>query len=321
VIYTIKICEDEPSWSKFIVIKIPSIEVLPSSDWTDYELLDCGDGVKLERFGSFTFIRPEHQAVWKPALPQKVWESANAVFQASGEESGGNWKFRKPIEAEWKMRYKELTFWARTSASRHLGVFPEQATHWDWIRERIQNAHKPVNVLNLFGYTGLATLAAAQAGASVTHVDASKKTINYARENQLLSGLENKQIRWIVEDAFKYVKREVRRGAIYDGIIMDPPKFGRGPKGEVWEFFKMLPVLLQEIRPLFGNQPLFLVITAYAIRASALSLHYSIQEMMRNYQGNLASGELVTLEKSASRILSMAIFTRWSASETIPLGR
>jgi 23S rRNA (cytosine1962-C5)-methyltransferase len=175
--------------------------------------------------------------------------------------------------------------------------------------------------LNLFGYTGLATLAAAQAGASVTHVDASKKTINYARENQLLSGLENKQIRWIVEDAFKYVKREVRRGAIYDGIIMDPPKFGRGPKGEVWEFFKMLPVLLQEIRPLFGNQPLFLVITAYAIRASALSLHYSIQEMMRNYQGNLASGELVTLEKSASRILSMAIFTRWSASETIPLGR
>jgi 23S rRNA (cytosine1962-C5)-methyltransferase len=283
--------------------------------------LDCGDGVKLERFGSFTFIRPEHQAVWKPALPQKVWESANAVFQASGEESGGNWKFRKPIEAEWKMRYKELTFWARTSASRHLGVFPEQATHWDWIRERIQNAHKPVNVLNLFGYTGLATLAAAQAGASVTHVDASKKTINYARENQLLSGLENKQIRWIVEDAFKYVKREVRRGAIYDGIIMDPPKFGRGPKGEVWEFFKMLPVLLQEIRPLFGNQPLFLVITAYAIRASALSLHYSIQEMMRNYQGNLASGELVTLEKSASRILSMAIFTRWSASETIPLGR
>jgi 23S rRNA (cytosine1962-C5)-methyltransferase len=296
------------------VIKIPSIELLPSSDWTDYELLDCGDGVKLERFGSFTFVRPEHQAVWKPALPSKVWESANAVFQASGEESGGNWQFRKPIESEWKMRYKELTFWARTSASRHLGVFPEQATHWEWIRERIQSAHKPVNVLNLFGYTGLATLAAAQAGASVTHVDASKKTINYARENQLLSGLENKQVRWIVDDAFKYVKREVRRGVIYDGIIMDPPKFGRGPKGEVWEFYKMLPVLLQEIRPLFGKQPLFLVITAYAIRASALSLHYSIQEMMRNYQGNLASGELVTLEKSAGRILSMAIFTRWSAS-------
>jgi len=295
------------------VSKIPSIELLPSADWKDYELLDSGNGSKLERFGTYTFIRPEHQAVWKPTLPEKVWESAHAIFHPSAQESGGEWQFHKPIEAEWKMRYRDLVFWVRTSASRHLGVFPEQATQWDWIDKQIQLANRPINVLNLFGYTGLATLTAARAGASVTHVDASKKTVNYARENQMLSGLGDKPIRLIIDDAFKFVKREVRRGVIYDGIILDPPKFGRGPKGEVWEFFKTLPFLLQEIRPLFGNQPLFMVITAYAIRASSLSLYYSIQEMMSNYSGILTTGELVILEKSAGRILSMAIFTRWVA--------
>jgi len=202
---------------------------------------------------------------------------------------------------------------ARTSNSRHLGVFPEQSTHWDWIRDQITHAARPVNVMNLFGYTGMASLAAAKAGAQVTHLDASKKTVSYAKENQQLSHLADKPVRWIIDDALKFVMREARRGVHYDGIILDPPKFGRGPKGEVWEFFKMFPFLLQEIKPLFTPQPLFLVITAYAIRASALSLHFSIQELMKDYEGSLASGELVLIEKSAGRVLSMAITSRWTS--------
>ena len=238
------------------LVSFPQLELLSSPHWEDYELLDTGNGLKLERFGALRFVRPEHQAVWKPALPAKTWEKADAVFQPTSDESGGKWQFNHPLEQQWQMRYLDLLFMARTSNSRHLGVFPEQATHWDWIRERVTAAHKPVNVLNLFGYTGLASLAAAKAGANVTHLDASKKTVQYARENQQLSGLESKPIRWIIDDAVKFVMREARRGVHYEGIILDPPKFGRGPKGEVWEFFKMLPFLLQEIKPLTGSPTL-----------------------------------------------------------------
>jgi 23S rRNA (cytosine1962-C5)-methyltransferase len=296
-----------------LVSKMPTIELLSTPNWKDYELLDSGNSLKLERFGPYKFVRPEHQAVWKPALPSKEWDKADAVFQPTSDESGGKWQYKSQIEPQWEMHYKDLSFMARTSNSRHLGVFPEQAIHWDWIREQISAHPKPVNVLNLFGYTGIASLAAVKAGANVTHLDASKKTVLYAKENQLCSGLSEKPIRWIIDDAVKFVMRESRRGIHYDGIIMDPPKFGRGPKGEVWEFFKMLPYLLQEIRPVLASRPLFLVITAYAIRVSALSLHFSIQEMMSTFKGTLSSGELVINEKSAGRILSMAITTRWSS--------
>jgi 23S rRNA (cytosine1962-C5)-methyltransferase len=293
--------------------KLPKIELLTSAHWEDYELLDSGNGLKLERFGPYKFVRPEHQAVWKPALAAKAWEKADAVFQSTSEESGGKWQFNHEIETQWLMHYKDLSIVARTSNSRHLGVFPEQATHWDWIRERLARSKATTNVLNLFGYTGIASLAAVKAGANVTHLDASKKSVQYAKENQHLSGLDGKPIRWIIDDALKFVMREARRGVHYDGIILDPPKFGRGPKGEVWEFFKMLPYLLQEIKPLVISRPAFLVITAYAIRASALSLHYLIQEMMNGMDGTLTSGELVLTEKSAGRILSMAITSRWSS--------
>ena len=292
---------------------LPAIELFSTPHWKDYELLDSGNGLKLERFGHYKFIRPEHQAVWQPALSTNNWEDVDAVFQPTSEESGGKWKYKKHVESEWVMHYKDLTFLARTSNSRHLGVFPEQAPHWDWIIKSISSVQKPVNVLNLFGYTGVASLASAIAGASVTHLDASKKSVQYAKENQRLSGLNDRPIRWIIDDAMKFVMRERRRGVHYEGIILDPPKFGRGPRGEVWEFFKMLPYLLQEIKPLLAPRPLFLVITAYAIRASALSLHYVIQEMMSGFTGNLSSGELVLPEKSAGRILSMAITSRWSS--------
>jgi 23S rRNA (cytosine1962-C5)-methyltransferase len=296
-----------------LVDKTPSLELLISTQWRDYELLDSGDGLKLERFGMYKFVRPEHQAIWKPALPKRDWDYADAVFIASNDESGGKWNFNRQIEPQWKMHYKNLNFLARTSNSRHLGVFPEQATHWDWIKDRTISCSRPIKVLNLFGYTGMASLAAAEAGAQVTHIDASKKSIQYARENQQLSGLSEKPIRWIIDDAMKFVKRELRRGIQYDGIIMDPPKFGRGPKGEIWEFFEMLPYLLQEVKPIMSAKPIFLVITAYAIRASALSLHFTIQEMMNTDNGELSSGELIIPEKSASRYLSMAIYSRWSS--------
>ncbi len=295
-------------------IKAPTIELLSTTDWKDYELLDSGDGLKLERFGLYRFIRPEHQAVWKPALPSKEWENVSAVFQPTSDESGGKWQYKKKVDPRWEMHYRDLSFYGRVSNSRHLGVFPEQACHWDWISRQISTYQRPLKVLNLFGYTGLSSLAAARAGATVTHLDASKKTILFAKENQQLSRMDDRPIRWIIDDAMKFVARESRRGVKYDGIIMDPPKFGRGPKGEVWDFFKMLPHLLQSIQPLLSAEPLFLVITAYAIRASALSLHFSIQELMDGYGGSLSSGELVLLEKSAGRILSMAITTRWSAA-------
>jgi 23S rRNA (cytosine1962-C5)-methyltransferase len=290
----------------------PGLVLLESPNWIDYELIDSGEGEKLERYGSYTFRRPEHQAVWKHALPPMRWQEADAVFQTTGEESGGYWKFNHPIAKEWDMQYKDLRFRAQAGQNRHLGVFPEQACHWDWMAKKISLHNKPVRVLNLFGYTGLASLAAAQAGAQVTHVDASKKSVEWARLNQELSGLTSKPIRWLVDDADKFVRREMRRNSRYEGLILDPPKFGRGPSGQVWEFFESLPELMQNCRSILSEQPLFVLLTAYAIRASALSLHNMMLETFSGLEGNTESGELVLLEKSAGRRLSMAIFSRWS---------
>ena len=301
-----------PACSKANRVAQP-IHLLVASGWEDYELLDSGDGARLERYGPYTFSRPEHQAVWKPALPPERWQAAHAVFQPTGEESGGRWQFRKPVKNTWPMRYRSLRFTAHTSGSRHMGVFPEQSTHWDWIAGLVRSARRPVRVLNLFGYTGLASLAAAEAGAQVTHVDAAKKAIQQGQENQALSGLSDRPVRWLVDDAFKFVRREIRRGAKYDGLVLDPPKFGRGPQGQVWEFFQGLPGLLAECRSLLDRQPLFVVLTAYAIRASSLSVHYAMQEMTAGLGGSLESGELALPETSAGRLLSTAIFARWSA--------
>jgi 23S rRNA (cytosine1962-C5)-methyltransferase len=294
----------------------PEILLLSSPDWKDYQLIDSGNGAKLERYGPYTFVRPEAQAIWQPALDEKAWDNAHAVFQPTGEESGGRWKFHKTVEPTWVMSYKGLKFRAQATSSRHMGVFPEQAAHWDWMGEQIAAAGRPATatrVLNLFGYTGLATLAAAQAGARVTHVDASRKAIGMAHENQALSGLEQRPIRWLVDDVEKFVRREVRRNSQYEGLILDPPKFGRGPSGQVWEFFEALPGLLRECRHLLSEQPAFVVLTAYAIRASALAAYYALGDMMAGFTGKLSTGELVLEEHSSGRLLSTAIFARWSA--------
>jgi 23S rRNA (cytosine1962-C5)-methyltransferase len=293
--------------------------LLPTPSWSDYELIDSGGGQKLERYGPYTFVRPEHQAIWNPALPQGRWQQAHAIFQPAREESGGRWQFNQPVKTPWQMQYKKLRFLSFTANSRHMGVFPEQAAHWDWIaaliEQRVASSQNPVKVLNLFGYTGLATLAAASAGAQATHVDASRKVLQVARENQTLCGLSSHPIRWLEDDAFKFVRREVRRGSQYDGIILDPPKFGRGPQGQVWELFESLPDLLQNCRSLLSAQPLFIVLTAYAIRASALSIYYAMQEMVAGLPGKVEAGELALVESSAGRLLSTAIYARWHTEQ------
>lgn len=296
--------------------------LLESSHWTDYALIDSGDGLKLERFGKYVFVRPEAQAMWKRSLDAE-WNNAHAVFVPSGEESGGHWDFKKKVDEQWVMRYplpfdhKDLSFKVMTTPGRHLGVFPEVAAHWDWSSNLIAQSKREINVLNLFGYTGLASLAAAAAGAKVTHVDASKKSVSWARENQALSKLEEKPIRWIVEDAVKFVQREARRGVKYDGIILDPPKFGRGPKGEVWEVYKSLPDLLETCRECLSSKPLFVSITVYAVRASAIHVAQALDEMMQGFGGKIDSGELVTREQSKGRLLSQAVYARWESQPPI----
>jgi 23S rRNA (cytosine1962-C5)-methyltransferase len=307
----------------------PKINLLISTNWTDYELLDSGDGQKLERFGAYTFVRPEVQALWSKSLPAEKWLAANAFFQPSGEESGGHWQNAGKIPDKWEMGYplngkgvaggNELRFSVMTTPGRHLGIFPECAANWDWIANLINlrgqstsPAGHSVHVLNLFGYTGLASLAAAASGAMVTHVDASKKSVGWARENQALSNLAGKPVRWIVDDAIKFVEREARRGTKYDGIVLDPPKFGRGPKGEVWEIYKSLPELLQSCKRVLSAQPLFIVLTIYAVRLPAIHAYSALSEMMKSYTGELECGELVTQEKSAGRLLSQAVYARWS---------
>ena len=297
---------------------MPTFTLLEATRWQDYELIDSGDGLKLERFGKYTFARPESQAMWSRALPQSEWNNAHGVFIPSGEESGGHWDLKKRVDEKWVMSYPlpsgiPLRFNVMTTPGRHLGVFPEVASHWDFMADSIQKAGTKPNVLNLFGYTGIASLAAAAAGASVTHVDASKKSVSWARENQELSGLSDKPIRWIVEDALKYVQREAKRGVKYDGVILDPPKFGRGPKGEIWEVYKSLPNLLEDIRMCLSDNPLFVIVTVYAVRASAIHVAQAVEEMMKKYKGTLDSGELVTREKSKNRLLSQAVYARWSS--------
>jgi len=292
--------------------KTPELLLLSSPDWKDYALLDSGDGRKLEQFSAYRLVRPEAEAIWRPALPEKEWKGAAAEFTPSSEENGGHWDMYKGLPDRWAMEYHGLRFYVQLSASRHVGVFPEQGSGWDWIAGQVESASRPLRVLNLFGYTGLASLAAARAGAAVTHLDASRRVITWARDNQGLSGLDNRPIRWILDDAIMFVEREARRSTHYDGLILDPPKFGRGPKGEVWEFYKLIPELLGACRQVLSDRPRFVLLTAYAVKASALTLYYAMQEMMSGCGGQVSAGEIVLEEKSAGRRLSTAIFARWN---------
>lgn len=293
--------------------------ILETAGWRDYTLLDMGDGQKLERYGRFTIVRPEPQAMGARRLKDAVWNRANAVFSGDTDEEGpGRWKFSGNVQETWPMTYGPVTYNGRFMSFRHVGVFPEQAAHWDWVNSKVRQAKqmtpdRPVKILNLFGYTGLASLLPAAQGAQVTHVDASKKAIGYARENQALSQLEDLPIRWICEDASKFVAREVRRGNTYDGIILDPPKYGRGPKGEVWDLYTSLPGMLQDLQKLLSKDALFMILTAYAIRSSFVSIHELMAETLAQQGGHLESGELVIREDAGKRALSTSLFSRWSS--------
>jgi len=290
---------------------LPKLDLLSADQWQDYVLLDSGEGFKLEQFGQARLIRPEPEAVWKQGLPEGEWKKADAIYKPSPEENGGHWEYRKKLPERWTMHYGSLSFHVMTSASRHLGVFPEQSVQWDWADKVIISSPKLPKILNLFGYTGMASLAAARSGAQVTHLDASRKVVLWAKDNQALSDLSNAPIRWIVDDALKFVQREIRRGAQYDGIILDPPKFGRGPKGEVWEFYKLLPDLLNSCRQILSTNPLFVQLTAYAVKASSITMYYAVDEMMSSFKGQTQAGEIGLTERSKGRFLSTAIFARW----------
>lgn len=286
----------------------------------DYALLDSGSGEKLEQYGPYRILRPENQAIWTPALPASEWRRADAAFTGDTDEEGmGRWRFpRTPLGETWPMRFDGLPYLGRFTSFRHVGVFPEQAPHWRHMAGLIAAAaprrRAPVKVLNLFGYTGIASLVAARAGAMVTHVDASKKAIGWARENQAVAGLDNKPIRWICEDAMRFLEREVRRESFYDIVLMDPPAYGRGPKGEVWQIFSDLPALVGLARGVLTKDPLAVVLTAYSIRLSFFSLHALLRDGFAGMGGKVESGELVIREKAAGRALSTSLFSRWVAA-------
>lgn len=284
---------------------------MAQSAWEDYALLDSGNRLKLEQFGPYRCVRPEDQATWRPTLPPAEWSAAHAQFHLNPNKNEGYWEFRQPLPEKWAMRYRDVSFYARPTPFRHMGVFPEQAVHWDWMVGLIQKANRPIRVLNLFGYTGIASLFAARAGAHVTHVDASKPTVAWARENQTLTGLADKPIRWIVEDAVKYVEREVKRDSHYEGILLDPPPFGHGPRGEIWKFSDSLPRLLEGCRQLWGEQPLFMILTAYTTQADLPDLRQAIDATVTGLGGKMETGVAELIEKSAGRVLQPATYIRW----------
>ncbi|MBJ7412326.1 MAG: class I SAM-dependent methyltransferase [Phenylobacterium sp.] len=293
-------------------------EVMRTTGWADYALLDSGHGRKLERYGPYTVVRPEPQCLWTPRLPASAWEAADAVFDPSDEEDAGRWRFKgQPVE-RWPLGWGEVKFHGRFTAFRHLAFFPEQAANWAWLDEKVRAAvaeggEAPPRVLNLFGYTGVASLVMAAAGAAVTHVDASKKAVAWARENAELSGLSDRPVRWIVEDAKKYVAREVRRGSTYEGIILDPPKYGRGPDGQVWRLFEDLPELAGLCAQLLSENARFLVLNAYAERISGAALAGLLAEKLDGRGGRIEWGELALEEQRGDRAIGMSFFARWSA--------
>ena len=281
---------------------------LVAEPWDDWGLIDSGDGRKLERYGRFQVVRPEPQAMWAPA--REGWDPDATFVPGSDEEGGGRWVQHRPVPPSWDLSRGNVRFHASLTPFRHLGFFPDMAPQWDWMRERSADAE----VLNLFGYTGVGTLQLSDAGARMVHVDASKKSVEGGRENARLSGMEDRPIRWIVDDATKFTAREVRRGRRYDGILLDPPKFGRGPEGEVWRLEEHLAPLLTDCRKLLDADSRFLVLTVYAVRMSALAIGELVKQTFADLGGTVEIGEMAVREESRGLLLPTAIFARWSKS-------
>lgn len=284
--------------------------VMTGEAWADYGLIDSGDGRKLERYGPHRFIRPDTQALWRPRLER--WASDGEFVPGSDEDGGGRWQFANPVSQDgWPLSRGPVKFTAQCTPFRHLGFFPDMAPVWDWMGEQLAG-RSDATTLNLFGYTGVGSLALSQYG-PVTHVDASKKSVAQARANAALSGMEGRPVRWIVDDAAKFTAREVRRGKRYDGIILDPPKFGRGPEGEVWRLEEHLPALIEDCRALLDEDSRFLFLTVYAVRLSSLALAGLLNEVFSDMPGRIEHGDLAMREEQPDgRLLPTAIFARWS---------
>src|SRR5258706_12114339 len=323
------------------------MKILTTSGWNEYALLDSGNQLRFEQFGPYKIVRPDPQAIWQPILSQDEWEKADVRFVRTTEDKG-EWKFKYNLPEKWLMRWRDISFWVRLTSFKHTGVFPEQSLQWEWmdkiIRDRFsvvssqnknvnqlsdsqsdklktdepnsengkQRTEKQINILNLFAYTGIASLVAAKSGATVTHVDASKPSITWARENQEASKLSDKPIRWILDDCVKFVEREIRRGNTYDGIIMDPPVYGHGPDGQIWKFNDNFPALMANVTKLLSKNPLFVIVNAYAISSSSLMLQNVLEDNLKNLGGKIEVGELALKEKNSDRLLSTGIFGRWS---------
>jgi 23S rRNA (cytosine1962-C5)-methyltransferase len=275
----------------------------------DYELLDCGEGEKLERFGAYTLRRPDPQALWPKILTPKEWADASASFVRQG--NSGKWDFKKDVPKLWNIELGGLTLKVSPTPFKHTGLFPEQFSNWQWTEKLIKESNREVSVLNLFGYTGAASLAAAKAGAQVCHVDASKSAIAWAKENAALSGLTDKPIRWILEDAHAFVKKELKRGKKYDGIVMDPPAFGHGPDGEMWRIEENFLAFIEDAKKLLSDSPLFLLVNGYAAGYSSVAYRQNISDLVTQFDGTIEDGELAIEEKGTGRLLPCGIFARW----------
>jgi 23S rRNA (cytosine1962-C5)-methyltransferase len=287
---------------------VSNLQTIIAEAWDDWGLLDCGNGQKLERYGRVTVVRPEPQAMWPTARDD--WDPDATFVPGSDEEGGGRWVQHRPVPRQWELSRNGVKFNASLTPFRHLGFFPDMAPQWDWMRKRAAGAE----ALNLFGYTGVGSLLLSEAGAGVVHVDASKKSVEQGKANAKLSGLEDRPIRWIVDDAGKFTAREVRRGRRYDGILLDPPKFGRGPTGEVWRLEENLAPLLADCRRLLDADSRFLVLTVYAVRMSALAIGELVKQTFADLRGTVEMGEMAVREEARGLLLPTAIFARWSAT-------
>ena len=289
-------------------------QMLLADRWQDYQLLDTGDGMKLERWGDAVLVRPDPQVIW-PKSGGREWSGWDGFYHRS-ESGGGQWEFRRPLPESWTIRYGDLTFKIRPTDFKHTGLFPEQAVNWDWCSQKIRAARadgREVGVLNLFGYTGAATAACAAAGASVCHVDASKGMVHWCRDNAALSGLAAAPIRTIADDCMKFVARELRRGRRYDAIIMDPPVYGRGTAGEMWKIEDHLWKLLADCRGLLAERPLFFLINSYTSRLSPIVIGNLLTELMSGRGGGVGVGELGLPSRRNGMVLPCGIYGRWEA--------
>ena len=282
-----------------------------ADQWKDYEVLDTSSGEKLERWGNYILVRPDPQVIWNTPHTHPAWKQKNGHYQRNSK-GGGEWEFFD-LPQQWSIRYRELTFRLKPFSFKHTGLFPEQAVNWDWFGSLIRQAGRPVKVLNLFAYTGGATLAAAAAGASVTHVDASKGMVGWAKENAAASGLADAPIRWLVDDCIKFVEREIRRGNTYDATIMDPPSYGRGPKGEIWKMEDSVYSFITRAALLLSKEPLFFLVNSYTTGLAPAVLQYMISLTLKDIPGHTESQEIGLPVQSTGLILPCGASGRWQA--------